>query len=73
MTAGVLAAVRNLELVVQLLPPASLLTELVRSSPTSGQSPCTALFTTPRAAEDSTRFEQSFGCTTHIALVAHNY
>ena len=31
MTAGVLAAARNLELVVQLLPPASLLTELVRS------------------------------------------
>lgn len=30
MTAGVLAAVRNLELVVQLLPPMSLLAELVR-------------------------------------------
>jgi predicted hotdog family 3-hydroxylacyl-ACP dehydratase len=29
MTAGVLAAVRNLELVVQMLPPASLLAELV--------------------------------------------
>ncbi len=29
-SAGVLAAVRNLELMVQLLPPASLLAELVR-------------------------------------------
>ena len=66
MTAGVLAAVRNLELVVQLLPPASLLTELVRDSHTSGPNPCAALFSMSHAVEDNTLFEKPFGCTNKL-------